>query len=126
MILADTSIWIDHLRGGDDALARQLEAGAVLMHPFVLGEIACGSLKRRAHTLSLLRALPMAAVAEFDEVLGFIEHHRLHGKGIGFVDQHLLAATALGDGARLWTRDRRLHGIAAALGLAQGQAAPIN
>ncbi len=118
MILVDTSVWVDHLRRGDAELARLLERGQVLMHPFVVGEIACGSLADRDVTLQLLQQLPMAAVAEPDEALGFIELRGLHGKGIGWVDVHLLASTALSDGARLWTRDKRLHDAAEALGCA--------
>ena len=87
------------------------------MHPFVLGEIACGTLARRRATLDLLQELPMSPLAEPDEVLRYIERHALHGRGIGYVDVHLLASTALGGGARLWTLDQRLHGAATALGL---------
>ena len=122
MILVDTSVWVDHLRGGDAALASQLEAGTVLCHPFVVGEIACGSLSDRGAILALLQHLPTAPVAETDEVLRYIERHKLHGKGIGYVDAHLLAATALSGGARLWTRDRRLHAVARGLGCAHGAA----
>ena len=87
------------------------------MHPFIVGEIACGSLADRALTLDLLQQLPMAAVAESAEVLGYIERHRLHGKGIGYVDVHLLASAALG-GTKLWTRDKRLLAVARELGCA--------
>lgn len=79
------------------------------MHPFVIGEIACGSLRDRLLVLELLQDLPSAAVAHDNEVLGFIERHSLHGKGIGYVDAHLLASVALGPGTKLWTRDKRLH-----------------
>ena len=88
------------------------------MHPFVVGEIACGSLSHRASILELLGELPAAAVAENEEALGFIERHALHGKGIGYVDVHLLAAVALTPGARLWTRDKRLQAAADELGCA--------
>ena len=108
MILVDTSVWVDHLRKGDSQLADLLERGAVVMHPFVVGEIACGSLTDRSSILELLQDLPTAVVAESEEVLGFIERHGLHGKGIGYVDVHLLASVALTEGARLWTRDKRL------------------
>ena len=87
------------------------------MQPFVLGEIACGTLARRRATLDLLQELPMSPLAEPDEVLRYIERHALHGRGIGYVDVHLLASTALGGGARLWTLDQRLQGAATALGL---------
>lgn len=116
MILVDTSVWVDHLRRGDAQLAGLLHRGAVLMHPFVLGEIACGSLVDRPNLLALLKQLPAAAVAEGGEVLGFIEQRSLHGRGIGFVDVHLLAAVVLTAGARLWTRDKRLRSAADALG----------
>lgn len=87
------------------------------MHPFVLGELACGNLSDRALILDLLRQLPAATVAELDEVLGYIERHKLHGKGIGLVDVHLLASTAIG-AAQLWTRDKRLREAALELGRA--------
>ena len=118
MILVDTSVWVDHLRRGDAELAGLLERGQVLMHPYVVGEIACGSLADREVTLDLLRELPMAAVAEPDEALGFIELRGLHGQGIGYVDVHLLASTALNAGSTLWTRDKRLRDAAHALGCA--------
>lgn len=124
MILVDTSVWVEHLRNADALLADLLVRGDVVGHPFVVGEIACGSLKNRAATLELLQDLPMAAVAEIEEVLGYIDRHKLHGKGIGYVDVHLLVATALIGGARLWTRDRRLHAVAHELGCAHGGASP--
>lgn len=89
----------------------------MVMHPFIVGELACGSLADRALTLDLLQHLPMAVVAESDEVLGYIERHALHGKGIGYVDVHLLAAAAIG-GTKLWTRDKRLLVVARDLGWA--------
>ena len=116
MILVDTSVWVDHLRHADAGLADLLERAQVLMHPFVVGEIACGSLAMRAPLLDLLQDLPMAPVADIDEVLGFIAQRRLHGKGIGYVDVHLLASVALTAGARLWTRDKRLRAVAETLG----------
>ena len=118
MILVDTSVWVDYLRRTDTELADLLERGQILMHPFVIGEIACGSLRDREATLELLQQLPAAAVAEPDEALGFIELRSLHGKGIGYVDVHLLASTALNAGAMLWTRDKRLREAAEALGCA--------
>lgn len=118
MILVDTSVWVDHLRKTNRELAALLERGQVLMHPFVVGEIACGSLSDRAITLELLQQLPMAALAEPDEALGFIEMRDLHGKGIGYVDIHLLASTALTPGSTLWTRDKRLREAAEILGCA--------
>lgn len=117
MILVDTSIWVDHLRRGDARLAGLLESASVLAHPFIVGEIACGHLADRATVLELLQALPMAVVADVGEVMAFVERHRLWGKGVGYVDAHLLAALALTGGAWLWTRDKRLHATAEALGL---------
>ena len=118
MILADTSIWIDHLRGADDALRGLLEGGQVLVHPFIIGEIALGNLRQRSLILGTLAGLPQAVAADEDEVLGFIERHTLHGRGIGYVDVHLLASTRLTPDAQLYTRDRRLLIIARELGLA--------
>ena len=118
MILVDTSIWIDHLRRGNPALVAALEAGQVLMHPFVLGELACGTLTNRAEVLALLGKLPAAPAAIESEALGFIERHSLMGRGIGYVDVHLLAATALAGSAHLWTKDKRLAATAADLQLA--------
>lgn len=115
MLLVDTSIWSDHLRRHDAALARHLEAGEVLAHPFVIGEVACGAFPRRSETLALMRSLPAAPLLAQTEVLGFIERHALAGRGVGFVDIHLLAA-ALVSGAAVWTRDRRMAAAAAALG----------
>ncbi len=117
MILVDTSIWVDHLRVGDAALARLLDAGQVLTHPFVIGEIALGTLSQRPLILSTLADLPAAKAASDAEVLHFIEERRLFGRGIGYVDSHLLAATRLTTGARLWTKDRMLREAAADLDL---------
>ena len=115
MILVDTSVWVDHLRSGDAQLVDLLERASVIMHPFVVGEIACGRLRDRLSILELLQDLPAAAVADSAEVLGFIERHVLHGKGIGYVDVHLLASVALTEGAKLWTRDKSLRAVAVAL-----------
>lgn len=118
MILVDTSVWVDHLRSADAELADALERGAVVMHSFVVGELGCGNLNDRAAILELLQDLPTAVAANSDEVLGFIERHGLHGKGIGYVDVHLLASVALTDGSKLWTRDKRLRAVAQGLALA--------
>lgn len=118
MILVDTSVWVDHLRRRDERLVALLEATSVLVHPFVIGEIACGHLVDRGTLLELLHDLPMATVADAQEVLIYIDRHRLHGRGIAYVDAHLLAAVALTDGASLWTRDKRLHAVAEGLGVA--------
>lgn len=122
MILADTSVWIGHLRQRDPVLATLLAEGAVLGHAFVTGEIACGALRNRVAVLEALAGLPQSAMAYDAEVLGFIEGAGLAGGGIGYVDAHLLAATKLTPDARLWTLDRRLAMAAARLGL--GGAAP--
>lgn len=118
MILVDTSVWIDHLRSGEPALSEALEGGRVLMHPFVLGELACGNLKNRSEVLRLLGDLPAAPTATDPETLDFIERRALMGRGIGYIDVHLLASAALDGVARLWTRDRRLSAAAAELELA--------
>ena len=118
MILVDSSVWIDYLRSEHAALARALDDGEVLMHPMVVGELACGHLEPRQPLLSLLQNLPKAAVASHEEVLGLIELHSLFGRGIGYVDAHLLASAMLGDNVVLWTRDRRLNELARNLELA--------
>ena len=123
MILVDTSVWVDHLRRGDPGLVALLERAAVVMHPFVMGEIACGSLKDRQSLLELLHDLPGAVIATDNEAMQFIERHRLYGKGIGYIDVHLLASVALTGGAQLWTRDQRLRQVAAAMGFAYSETA---
>jgi len=122
VILVDTSIWVDHLRTGDDNLATALERGLVLAHPFVLGELACGRMRDRDKVLGLLGSLPSSPVVTDDEAIQYIDFHELMGRGIGFIDVHLLASTALAEGMRLWTRDRRLAEVAAELGLAYSPA----
>lgn len=119
MILADTSVWVDHLRQGDAALASLLDRGQVQMHPIILGEIALGTLRQRAIVLDALGILPRATVAADAEVLQFIENRSLASRGIGYVDAHLLASLHLTPGTALWTKDKRLHGVAAAMGLAR-------
>ena len=118
MILADTSIWVDHLRGGNAVMTEQLERGSIAMHPFVLGEIALGSLKSRAELLQLLEAMPRTLVASDAEVMHMLDERALFERGLGWVDVHLLAATLLTPGLRLWTRDQRLHAVAEEIGLA--------
>jgi len=121
VILVDTSIWVDHLRAGNAMLAALLDAGMVLTHPFVIGELSLGAVRQRVAVLSALADLPPAVVATDAEVLGFIDRHALFGRGVGYVDAHLLAATRLTAGAELWTNDRRLNTIADALGLAMAR-----
>lgn len=117
MILADTTIWVDHLARGDDDLALLLDGEAVLGHPFVTAEIALGSLSDPAGTIALLDSLPQSQTALHDELMELIGSERLGGAGIGFVDAHLLAACRL-SGSALWTRDKRLRAQAQRLGLA--------
>jgi hypothetical protein len=117
VILVDTSVWVDHLRGTDEQLVSLLSSGTVLTHPLVIGELALGSLHRRDVVLGALRNLPRAVVADDDEVLRFIEAEALAGIGIGYIDAHLLAATRLTPDASFWTRDRRLSLVAGRLSL---------
>jgi predicted nucleic acid-binding protein len=118
VILVDTSVWVDHLRAADETLSELLDRGMVLAHPFVVGEIALGNLRQRELVLGALQDLPQSSVASEGEILHFIDRHGLSGLGIGYIDVHLLAAARLMAGAVLWTRDRRLHGVAEGLGLA--------
>lgn len=118
MILVDASVWINHLRASDERLIALLDTRQVLGHPFVNVELALGNLARRHAFLSELRDLTQAALASDDEVLELVEVERLYGRGIGYVDAHLLAAVRLTPDAKLWTRDRPLQRVAAELGLA--------
>jgi predicted nucleic acid-binding protein len=118
VILVDTSVWVDHLRAGDAQLAVLLERSTVTMHPMVLGELACGNLKDRKTLLALWRNLPQLTSATDAEALFFLERNRLWGRGLGYIDLHLLAAVSLNPGTRLWTRDRRLRETAEQRGLA--------
>jgi predicted nucleic acid-binding protein len=118
MILVDTSVWVDHLARGVSHLTDILEAEQVLIHPFVVGEIACGTLKSRGEVIGYMKNLPQPTVATHEEVLTLIEQRRLMARGIGYIDMHLLASALLTDAALLWTRDRRLRKTAAELDLA--------
>lgn len=118
MILADTSVWVNHLRRRNPPLARLLEAGQILAHPFVIGELALGYLEPRDLILRDLYDLPQSVVASYPEVLHFINEQRLFGRGIGYVDAHLLTAVRLTADAALWTHDKRLHAVANRLALA--------
>ena len=118
MILVDTSIWIGHLRVGDEALVGFLENGRVLVHSFVIGELALGNLRQRHTVLTELRKMPQVRAVTDPEVLQFIDRHELFGLGIGDLDAHLLVAVRLTLGASLWTRDKRLLAVADHLGLA--------
>jgi predicted nucleic acid-binding protein len=118
VILVDTSVWISHLRAGDLTLADRLYAGMVLTHPFVIGELALGNLRQRDVVLGALSDLPVVNTATDREALHFIDRHALWGRGIGYVDAHLLASVRLTPGAMLWTTDKRLHAVAVRLGSA--------
>jgi predicted nucleic acid-binding protein len=117
VILVDTSVWIDHLHKAVPLLVDGLETEEVATHPFLIGEIACGEIARRQEVLALLSTLPSSTLATDEEALRFIESHRLMGKGIGYIDAHLLASVMLTGGATLWTRDKRLAGPASDLNL---------
>lgn len=121
MILVDSSVWIDHFREHDEVLSDLLERERVLAHPFVIGELALGSLHRREAVLTRLRELPQALVATDAEVSQFIERERLFGLGIGYTGAHLLATVRLTHGTALWTRDKRLAAAARRLDLAFGR-----
>lgn len=118
MLLVDTSVWIDHLNGQDASLVWYLEEGLVVTHPFVIGELACGNMRNRAQILASLQQLPALPAASDTEVLYFIEQQRLMGAGIGYIDAHLLAAMVIDGSNTLWTKDKRLHELATALGVA--------
>ena len=111
MVLVDTSVWVSHLRETHAGLVDLLNDGKVACHPVVVGEIACGNVKNRTSILSLLEALPMALQVEHEEVLAFIDNHDLMGKGLGYIDVHLLASAVL-SGLPLWTLDKKLEKVA--------------
>jgi predicted nucleic acid-binding protein len=116
MVLVDTSVWVAHLRGGDTGLKALLNEGHVVCHPFILGELACGNLKNRSEILSLLSALPVVTYPEHEEVMQFIETNSLMGKGLGYIDMHLLASAILSK-VPLWTLDKKLNQVSLKLGL---------
>jgi len=118
MILVDTSVWVDHLRHGVPLLGDLLARGKVATHPFIVGELACGNLANRDEILRLLSVLPTVKVATHAEALHLTEARRLHGRGIGWIDIHLLASSLLSRTA-LWTRDKNLHSAAEAVGIAE-------
>ena len=115
MVLADTSVWISHLREGNAGLETLLDDGHVVCHPFIIGELACGNLKNRSEILSLLHVLPVTIHAEHEEVMQFIDDYRLMGKGLGYIDMHLLSSAILSK-ISLWTFDKRLHEVSVRLG----------
>jgi len=114
MVIVDTSVWVSHFREGNTELANLLNNGEVVCHPFVIGELACGNLKNRNPILSLLQSLPMGVNADHEEVLEFIERNQLMGKGLGYVDIHLIASAIL-TGISIWTHDKKLEQVANAL-----------
>lgn len=116
MILVDTSVWIDHLKRGSNRLSDLLDQGRVLIHPFIIGELACGNLKNRDEILSLFSALPVAHMAEHPEVMQLVNSYSLYGLGLGWIDMHLLASALLTH-CNMWTKDRRLVHGAAAVGI---------
>ena len=117
MVLVDTSIWVTHLRHGAIGLEALLHGSRVVCHPFIVGELACGNLQNRSEIISLLQRLPGAIRAEHEEIMKFIENYRLMGKGLGYIDIHLLASAML-TGIPLWTLDKKLNEVAIKLGLA--------
>jgi predicted nucleic acid-binding protein len=114
MVLVDTSVWVSHFRQEHGGLVGLLNDGEVACHPLVVGELASGNLKNRSTILTLLEALPMAIAAEHQEILTFIESHVLMGKGLGYIDVHLLASCIL-TGLPIWTLDKKLERVAAML-----------
>jgi hypothetical protein len=117
VVLVDTSVWVAHLRQGDIGLDALLQGDRVVCHPFIVGELACGNLRNRSEIISLLQRLPGAIPAETEEVMQLIEHHGLMGKGLGYIEMHLLASVRL-TGVALWTLDKRLNEVALTLGVA--------
>jgi predicted nucleic acid-binding protein len=117
LILADTSIWIDHLRSGNKEMRRHLDQGQIVIHPFIIAELALGSLKDRAKTLALLDLLPQVRVAQLSELRLMIEARRLYNLGIGLTDAHLIASVFIDAPMLLWTKDKRLRKVAEALGI---------
>jgi predicted nucleic acid-binding protein len=115
-VLVDTSVWVDHLRRGNARLVACLETAQVDTHPFVIGELACGNLARRREILGLLRALRSLPIVDHDEVLEFIAALQLHGRGLGWIDIHLLASARMAR-VPLWTLDKRLFAVARDIGV---------
>ncbi len=120
MILADTSVWIDHLRSDDEEMRELLDRGQIVVHPFVTAELALGSLKERRKTLALLDLLPTVRVARLSEIRSMIEARRLYNAGIGLTDAHLIASVFINPPTLLWTRDKQLRKVAEGLGIHAG------
>jgi len=117
LILADTSVWVDHFRSGNQELQKALSQGQIVIHPFIVAELALGSLKDRAKTLALLDLLPQVRVAQLSELRLMIESRRLYSLGIGLTDAHLIASVFIDSPTLLWTRDKRLRQVAENLGI---------
>ena len=117
MIVADTSIWIDHFRSGNEQLRKHLNDGSIAIHPFITAELALGSLQERVKTLALLDLLPKVRVAQLNEVRLVIEARSLYNRGIGLIDAHLIASIFLNSPTLLWTRDKPLRKVAEDLGI---------
>jgi predicted nucleic acid-binding protein len=117
LILADTSIWIDHLRSGNKEMRKHLNDGNVVIHPFIIAELALGSLQDRTKTLALLDLLPQVRVAQLNEVRLTIEARSLYSRGIGLIDAHLIASVFINPPILLWTRDKQLRKVAEGLGI---------
>ncbi|MCL0060817.1 type II toxin-antitoxin system VapC family toxin [Dehalococcoidia bacterium] len=120
MVIADTSVWISHLRDGNPELENLLYEGEVVCHPFIVGELACGNIENRDEILSLLQSLPMVVSASYDEVLQFIQYNDLMGKGLGYIDVHLLTSAVLTD-VTIWTLDKKLRLVSSAMGINYGE-----
>ena len=116
MVLVDTSVWVSHLRDGNADLEKLLSDGEAVCHPFIVGELACGNLKNRHEILTYLQSLPMTILAEDEEILKFIENNQLMGKGLGYIDIHLIASAALTD-VPLWTLDKTLDKFTKKIGI---------
>jgi predicted nucleic acid-binding protein len=112
MILVDTSVWVAHFRRKDSRLVELLDDGNVACHPFIIGELACGNLNNRGEILYLLQSLPAAVTAEHEEVMQFVNDNRLMGRGLGYIDMHLLVSALLTQVA-IWTHDKKLHAVSA-------------
>ena len=117
MILADTSIWVDHLHGSNPQMEDLLNRGKIAMHPFVVGEIALGSLRNRRQKLGAMDSLRKVKVAQMSEVRRMIEAHTLYAKGIGLTDAHIVDSCLLTPGTQLWTRDAAMKAIAISIGV---------
>jgi predicted nucleic acid-binding protein len=116
MVLVDTSVWVSHFRHGNVDLQKLLHDGEVVSHPFIVGELACGNLKNRHEILTYLQSLPMTILAEDEEVLKFIENNQLMGKGLGYIDVHLIASAVLTN-VLVWSLDKTLDKFTKRIGI---------